>query len=216
VNIGLVNEVALIADKLGVDVWEIIDAAATKPFGFMKFTPGPGLGGHCIPIDPHYLAWRMKELNYRTRFIELASEINADMPNFVMDKVRQVLNTHRKAINGSRVLILGVAYKPDIDDVRESPALDLIRLLERDGASVEYHDPHVPSIRVEKGRRTSVELTAEALSGCDVAVIVTDHSDVDYGAVMEYAPAVVDTRNAIHRSATDPNTRAPQGWIVKA
>jgi UDP-N-acetyl-D-glucosamine dehydrogenase len=216
VNIGLVNEVALIADKLGVDVWEIIDAAATKPFGFMKFTPGPGLGGHCIPIDPHYLAWRMKELNYRTRFIELASEINADMPNFVMDKVRQVLNTHRKAINGSRVLILGVAYKPDIDDVRESPALDLIRLLERDGAEVDFHDPHVRSVRLERGSRDSVELTAERLAGSDVAVIVTDHAEVDYAAVMEHAPAVVDTRDAIRRTLPETNTRAPQGWIVKA
>ena len=134
VNIGLVNETAIIAERLGVDVWEVIDAAATKPFGFMKFTPGPGLGGHCIPVDPHYLSWKMRTLNYKTRFIELASEINSEMPVFVVDQIRDALNRNRKAVNGAKVLVLGVAYKRDIEDVRESPALDVIRLLEADGA----------------------------------------------------------------------------------
>ncbi len=143
VNIGLVNEMAIVCDKLGVDVWEVIEAAATKPFGFMKFTPGPGIGGHCIPLDPHYLAWKMRTLNYKTRFIDLASEINSQMPAFVVEKVSQALNVERKPVNGSRVLVLGVAYKRDIDDVRESPALDVIRLLEEHGASVEFHDPYI-------------------------------------------------------------------------
>ena len=143
VNIGLVNEMAIVCDKLGVNVWEVIDAAATKPFGFMKFTPGPGIGGHCIPLDPHYLAWKMRTLNYKTRFIDLASEINSEMPAFVVEKVAQALNDERKAVNGSRMLVLGVAYKKDIDDMRESPALDVIRLLEEQGADVVYHDPHV-------------------------------------------------------------------------
>ncbi len=168
VNIGLVNETAIIADRLGVDVWEVIDAAATKPFGFMKFTPGPGLGGHCIPVDPHYLSWKMRTLNYKTRFIELASEINAEMPLFVVGKVREALNSIRKAVNGSRVLLLGVAYKKDIDDLRESPALDIIGLLQADGADVAYHDPYVPFIHADEDghpEMASVELTDEALSG---------------------------------------------------
>src|SRR5687767_717307 len=147
VNIGLVNETAIIADRLGVDVWEVIEAAGTKPFGFMKFKPGPGLGGHCIPVDPHYLSWKMRTLNYKTRFIELASEINAEMPMFVVGKVREALNASRKAVNGSSVLLLGVAYKADIDDVRESPALDIIRLLQADGAAVMYSDPFVPAVQ---------------------------------------------------------------------
>jgi len=164
VNIGLVNELAQIADRLGVDVWEVIDAAATKPFGFMKFTPGPGLGGHCIPVDPHYLAWKMRTLDYRTRFIELASEVNSEMPHFVVGKVREALNHARKAVNGSRVLVLGVAYKRDIDDVRESPAIEIIEELERDGAEVRYHDPYIPEFRDDEGRhRVGVELTDELL-----------------------------------------------------
>ncbi len=152
VNIGLVNETALIADRLGVDVWEVIDAAATKPFGYMKFTPGPGLGGHCIPVDPHYLSWKMRTLNYKTRFIELASEINSEMPYFVVDKVREALNRRRKSVNGAQILLLGVAYKRDIDDVRESPALDVLKLLREDGADVSYHDPFVPALHDEGGR----------------------------------------------------------------
>ncbi|MDH3199090.1 MAG: nucleotide sugar dehydrogenase, partial [Candidatus Krumholzibacteria bacterium] len=200
VNIGLVNEMAIVCDKLGVDVWEVIDAAATKPFGFMKFTPGPGLGGHCIPIDPHYLAWKMRALNYKTRFIEIAGEVNAEMPEFWIDKVVERLNDRSKAVRGSRVLVLGVAYKKDIDDIRESPAIDIIRLLEQRGASVSYHDPHVPRLREDGMEFTSVPLTPEALAGADCVVVVTDHSAVDYDLVARHAPLVVDTRHVLRRT----------------
>ncbi|MDB4915332.1 MAG: UDP-N-acetyl-D-glucosamine dehydrogenase [Gemmatimonadetes bacterium] len=206
VNIAMANEMAIVCDKLGVDVWEVIDAAATKPFGFMKFTPGPGIGGHCIPLDPHYLAWKMRTLNYRTRFIELAGEVNTAMPAFVVEKVSQALNSVRKPLNGSSVLILGVAYKRDIDDVRESPALDVIRLLEAQGAVVSFHDPYVASIRDDDGHggdsheppriRKSVELSPAALESYDVVVIVTDHRSVDYQEIVDHAAVVVDTRNA--------------------
>jgi UDP-N-acetyl-D-glucosamine dehydrogenase len=215
VNIGLVNEVALIADRLGVDVWEVIDAAATKPFGFMKFTPGPGLGGHCIPVDPHYLSWKMRTLNYKTRFIELASEINSEMPFFVMGKIREGLNRLGKAVNGSKVLVLGVAYKPDIDDVRESPALDIIHLLEADGADVSYHDPYVARLEEDGETWESVPLTDVVLSGMDAAVIVTDHAGVDYGRVLELTPMVVDTRNATRDLGGIPTVSNPGEWIVK-
>src|SRR6266542_2579425 len=151
VNIGPVNEMQIVCDKLGISIWEVIDAAATKPFGFMKFTPGPGIGGHCIPLDPHYLAWKMRTLNYKTRFVDLASEINSQMPALVAEKIARALNEDRKAVNGSRVLVLGVAYKKNIDDMRESPALDVMRLLEEEGAAVSYHDPYVPSF-TEDGR----------------------------------------------------------------
>ena len=200
VNIGMANEMAIVCDKLGVDVWEVIDAAATKPFGFMKFTPGPGIGGHCIPLDPHYLAWKMRGLNYKTRFIDLAGEVNTAMPAFVVAKVAQALNQDRKALNGSRALILGVAYKRDIDDVRESPALDVIRLLEADGAEVVYHDPWVPTIREDHREWHSVELSAEELSRADVVVIVTDHKVIDFQRVVDHASLVVDTRNATGRT----------------
>ena len=199
VNIGLVNELAMICDRLGVDVWEVIEAAGTKPFGYMKFTPGPGIGGHCIPLDPHYLAWKMRTLNYKTRFIDLASEINSQMPDFVVDKVAHALNDDRKAVNGSRVLVLGVAYKRDIDDMRESPALDVIRLLEARGAEVAYHDPHVPSYREDGHERAGVPLTAEALAAADAVVIVTDHRATDWQFVVDHARVVVDTRNATAR-----------------
>ena len=215
VNIGLVNEVALIADRLGVDVWEVIDAAATKPFGFMKFTPGPGLGGHCIPVDPHYLSWKMRTLNYKTRFIELASEINSEMPFFVMGKVREGLNRMGKAVNGSRILVLGVAYKPNIDDVRESPALDIIHLLKADGAQVSYHDPYVPWLEEDGEAWESVPLTDELLAGLDGAVIVTDHASVDYRKVLTLAPMVVDTRNATRDLGGIPDVSNPGEWIVK-
>jgi UDP-N-acetyl-D-glucosamine dehydrogenase len=215
VNIGLVNEVALIADRLGVDVWEVIDAAATKPFGFMKFTPGPGLGGHCIPVDPHYLSWKMRTLNYKTRFIELASEINSEMPFFVMGKIREGLNRLGKAVNGSKVLVLGVAYKADIDDVRESPALDIIHLLEADGADVSYHDPYVARLEEDGETWESVPLTDAVLSGMDAAVIVTDHAGVDYGRVLELTPMVVDTRNATRDLGGIPTVSNPGEWIVK-
>jgi UDP-N-acetyl-D-glucosamine dehydrogenase len=197
VNIGLVNEMAIVCDKLGVDVWEVINAAATKPFGFMKFTPGPGIGGHCIPLDPHYLAWKMRTLNYKTRFIDLASEINSQMPAYVMEKVAQALNDERKPVNGSRVLIIGVAYKPNIDDIRESPALDVIRLLEQHGADVVYHDPFIPSFREDGHVREGVELTAQELRKADAVVIVTDHRKIDYQLLMDEANLIVDSRNAM-------------------
>lgn len=199
VNIGLVNEIAIVCDKLGVNVWEVIDAAATKPFGFMKFTPGPGIGGHCIPLDPHYLAWKMRTLNYKTRFIDLASEINSHMPEWVVQKVADALNEVRKAVRGSRVLVLGVAYKRDIDDVRESPALDVIRLLEERGAHVEYHDPFVAEFREDGHVRTGVALTDDTLAWADAVVVITDHTAVDYQRVVDHATLVVDTRNVTAR-----------------
>ena len=199
VNIGLVNEMAIVCDKLGVNVWEVIDAAATKPFGFMRFTPGPGIGGHCIPLDPHYLAWKMRTLNYKTRFIDLASEINSDMPRYVVEKVADALNDERKAVNGSRVLVLGIAYKKDIDDMRESPALDVIRLLEELGADVVYHDPYVPTFQEDGVRHAGVALTDAELGRADAVVIVTDHSSVDYQRVVNAAKLIVDTRNATAR-----------------
>lgn len=195
VNIGLVNEIAMMCDRLGVNVWEVIDAAATKPFGFMKFTPGPGIGGHCIPLDPHYLAWKMRTLNYKTRFIDLASEINAAMPEWVVRRVAASLNDHQKAVRGSRILVLGVAYKRDIDDVRESPALDIIRLLEERGAIVTFHDPYIASIREDGHVRAGVPLTPEQLAEADAVVIVTDHKAIDFQFVVDHALLVVDTRN---------------------
>jgi UDP-N-acetyl-D-glucosamine dehydrogenase len=214
VNIGLVNETAIVADRLGVDIWEVIDAATTKPFGYMKFTPGPGLGGHCIPVDPHYLSWKMRTLSYKTRFIELASEINAEMPEFVVEKVRQALNNRRKAVRGSRVLLVGVAYKKNIDDVRESPALDVLKLLQADGALVEYHDPFVPTLLEDGHRWESVPLTEKALTGADAVVILTDHSDLDFRAIYEHAPVLVDTRNAT-RGITGRGADMADSWIVK-
>jgi len=196
VNIGLVNEMAIVCDKLGVNIWEVIEAASTKPFGFMKFTPGPGIGGHCIPLDPHYLAWKMRTLNYKTRFIDLASEINSEMPAIVVRKIAQALNEEKKSVNGSRVLVLGVAYKRDIDDMRESPALDVIRLLEAQGAEVDYHDPHVSSFREDGDDHRSVDLTDDAIREADAVVIITDHSSVDYQRVVRLAQVIVDTRNA--------------------
>ena len=202
VNIGLVNEMGIVCDRLGVDVWEVIEAAATKPFGFMKFTPGPGIGGHCIPLDPHYLAWKMRTLNYKTRFIDLASEINSAMPDLVVEKVARALNDDRKSVRGSRVLVIGVAYKKNIDDMRESPALDVIRLLEERGADVAYHDPHVPTYRDEGHERTSVSLSDAELSRADAVVIVTDHSAIDYQRLSDRASLVVDTRNALAKTKT--------------
>jgi len=206
VNIGLVNEMAIVCDRLGVNVWEVIDAAATKPFGFMKFVPGPGIGGHCIPLDPHYLAWKMRTLNYRTRFIDVASEINSQMPDFVVEKVARALNDVRRSLNGSRVLVIGVAYKKNIDDIRESPALDVIRLLEERGSTVVYHDPYIPSFTEDRRTRTSVTLTAEELGHADGVVIVTDHSNIDYQLIVDHARVVVDTRNATAR-VSNPSAR---------
>lgn len=197
VNIGLVNEIAVMCDKLGLDVWEVIGAAASKPFGFMPFYPGPGLGGHCIPIDPHYLSWKLKTLNYNARFIELASEVNSSMPYFVVDKVADALNERRKAVNGSRVLVLGVAYKRDVDDIRESPALDVIHLLDEKGAEVLYHDPYVPALQHEGvPPLSSSELDDALLKAVDCVVIVTDHSTYDWARIAKHADVIVDTRNA--------------------
>ncbi len=195
INIGLVNEVALMCDKLGVDVWEVIDAAATKPFGFMKFYPGPGLGGHCIPIDPFYLSWKMKTLNYNARFIELAGEINTAMPEYVVELLTEGLNQQKKAINGSKLLILGMAYKRDIDDVRESPALDVMKLLEAKGAAVDYHDPYVAEIQWNGGHKKSVSSKDWDLTFYDAAIVITDHKNLDYEIVTRKVPLLIDTRN---------------------
>jgi len=200
VNIGLVNEMAIVCDRLGVDIWEVIEAAATKPFGFMKFTPGPGIGGHCIPLDPHYLAWKMRSLNYKTRFIDLASEVNSSMPDFVVEKIARGLNDDRKSVKGSRVLVLGIAYKRDIDDMRESPALDVMRLLEARGAEVVYHDPHVPSFREEGHEAFSVALTAAELKKADAVVVITDHTAMDYQLVADNAGLVIDTRHVFSKT----------------
>ncbi len=198
VNIGLVNEMALMCQRLGIDVWEVIEAAKSKPFGFMPFYPGPGLGGHCIPIDPLYLSWKLRALNYTARFIELASEINTSMPYHVVKMVMEALNEEGKALHGARVGILGMAYKRDIDDVRESPALDVHELLEEKGAIVSFNDPYVPSVRLSGERvARSVALSAEWLSAQDCVVIVTDHSDYDPAFLLEHARLIVDTRNKI-------------------
>jgi UDP-N-acetyl-D-glucosamine dehydrogenase len=199
VNIGLVNEMAIVCDLLGVDVWEVIEAAATKPFGFMKFLPGPGLGGHCIPIDPHYLAWKMRGLNYKTRFIDLAGEMNTEMPLFWVRKLADKLNLMGKPVKGAQVLVIGVAYKKDIDDMRESPALDIIRLLEGRGAHVKYHDPFVHAFTEDGHTMSSVPLTVEAVKASDAVMIVTDHTSLDYVMLKRNASLVVDTRNALAR-----------------
>jgi len=198
INIGLVNEMAIMCDRLGVDVWEVIDAAATKPFGFMKFTPGPGLGGHCIPIDPLYLSWKMKSFNYNARFIDLASEINTNMPRYVVSRVLDAMNDRGMVLKGAKVLVLGAAYKPDIDDVRESPALDVIGLLRQKGAQVEYHDPYVPHIHHEKDgwHMDSLRDVMKAVGEADAVVIVTDHKVYDYEAIIKSARFVFDSRNA--------------------
>lgn len=197
VNIGLVNEIALMCDKLGLDVWEVVGAAASKPYGFMPFYPGPGLGGHCIPVDPHYLSWKLRTLNYTARFIELAHDINSHMPDYVVDKVALGLNEARKAVNGSKVLVLGVAYKPNIGDVRESPAIDVIDLLEERGAEVSFHDPYVADFVAAGISFHSIELTQTALEQADCVVIVTNHADYDWDFITDHAQLIVDSRNAI-------------------
>jgi len=197
VNIALVNELKLLCLRMGIDIWEVIGAASTKPFGFHPFYPGPGLGGHCIPVDPFYLSWKAKEVDFRTRFIELAGEINTNMPYHVLASVSGALNRHKKALNGARVLVLGVAYKKDIDDLRESPSLTIIELLQKDGAQVSYHDPYFPFIG--KGRKYDLQLKCAELSDLgqyDCVVIVTDHSDYDYPGIVKESQLVVDTRNA--------------------
>jgi UDP-N-acetyl-D-glucosamine dehydrogenase len=195
INIGLANEMALMCDRMRIDVWEVIDAAATKPFGFMPFYPGPGLGGHCIPIDPFYLSWKTKQAGIEARFIELAGYINGHMPHFVADKVQNALNDAGKPVKGSRIHVMGVAYKRDIDDVRESPALDVLLLLKRRGAVVTYSDPHVAALHVDGLDLES--LPEESAAAADCVVIVTDHSAFDYQALLDRASLVVDTRNAL-------------------
>jgi UDP-N-acetyl-D-glucosamine dehydrogenase len=203
VNIGLVNEIALMCNKMGIDVWEVIEAAATKPFGFMPFYPGPGLGGHCIPIDPFYLSWKAKLAGFEARFIELAGQINGSMPEYVVTKIADALNDQKKSVNGARVLVLGVAYKADIDDIRESPALDVIRILIQKGANVVYHDPYASDDSGELAGVDSIPLTAETLAQCDCAAVITGHSNVDYELVLENVPVVVDTRNVFKGVRSD-------------
>jgi UDP-N-acetyl-D-glucosamine dehydrogenase len=203
INIGLVNEMAIMCDRLGVDIWEVIDAAATKPFGFMKFTPGPGLGGHCIPIDPLYLSWKLRALNYTARFIELASEINTGMPRYVVSKVQDALNDYRKPLKGSHILVLGVAYKPDIDDVRESPALDVIGMLKHKGAEVVYHDPFISHLKHDDWEISSVADLLTTIKQVDCVVIITNHSSYDYPAILNTAKLIVDTRNALGSDGRD-------------
>lgn len=205
VNIALVNELKLLSLRMGIDIWEVIEAASTKPFGFHPFYPGPGLGGHCIPVDPFYLSWKAKEWDFRTRFIELAGEININMPYHVIASVTNALNRQKKSLNGSKVLVLGVAYKKDIDDLRESPALTIIELLQQDGAQVSYHDPYFPFIG--RGRKYDLQMKRTELDNLgqyDCVLIVTDHSDYDYGRIVKEAKLVVDTRNAT-KGINSPN-----------
>jgi UDP-N-acetyl-D-glucosamine dehydrogenase len=201
INIGLVNELAIMCEHLGVDVWEVIDAAATKPFGFMKFTPGPGLGGHCIPIDPLYLSWKMKSFSYNARFIELASEINTNMPRYVVSRVMEALNDRSKPVRGSKILVLGAAYKPDVNDIRESPALDVIGLLRKKGADVQYHDPYIPHIHheTEGWQMDSVQDMMKAVGEADAVVVITNHKVYDYEAIVNNAKFVFDSRNATRK-----------------
>ncbi len=209
VNIGMANELAIMCAKLGIDVWEVIDAAATKPFGFMPFYPGPGLGGHCIPIDPHYLSWKLKTLDYKARFIELASEINTDMPLYVLDLVSDALNDHAKPLRGSRVLVLGVTYKRDVEDVRESPAIDIINLMRAKGAHIDYHDPYALTLQVAEDQPSlkTIDLSEDALKSYDAVVITTDHSSYDWEWIAAYSKMLVDTRNATRNVANRENIR---------
>ncbi len=210
VNIALVNEMKMILDRMDIDIWQVVRAASTKPFGFMPFYPGPGLGGHCIPIDPFYLTWKAKEVGHATRFIELAGAINTSMPHWVVEKVSLALNEHAKPVRGSKVLVIGLAYKPDIDDTRESPAFELIELLLDLGADVSYHDPHVPiapKVRKHDLRMNSVELTPDSVGGFDAVLIATDHKSVDYSLLARHASLVVDTRNAMREYASDMGAR---------
>jgi UDP-N-acetyl-D-glucosamine dehydrogenase len=196
INIALANEMAILCDRMGIPVWEVIDAAKTKPYGYMAFYPGPGLGGHCIPLDPFYLTWKARAYNYHTRLIEIAGEINNGMPEYIVGRVSRILNRAAKPLNGSRVFLLGVAYKPDIDDIRESPVLKIIGLLEKEGAVVTCNDPFIPSFRVDGREYVSAELTREALAGADIVVITTNHSCYDVDFITANARAVFDTRNA--------------------
>jgi UDP-N-acetyl-D-glucosamine dehydrogenase len=207
VNIGLVNEIALMSHKMNIDVWEVIDAAKTKPFGFMPFYPGPGLGGHCIPIDPFYLSWKARQTGFECRFIELAGHVNSSMPDYVVERVAEALNTVRKPINGSKVLLVGVAYKKDVNDMRESPALDILELLARRGALVSYSDPWVPQIKNERHALMSLDLSAALQQKPDCAVVCTDHSKFDYDLLVNSGTLIVDTRNALRGYKNSTITR---------
>ncbi len=212
INIGLANEVAIMCEKLGVNAWEVIDAAATKPFGFMKFTPGPGLGGHCIPIDPYYLSWKLKTLDYDARFIKLAGEINTQMPMHVINLINTGLNNNEKSINGSHILIVGVAYKNDIDDVRESPALDIIDLLRRAGSEVKYHDPYVEKLRFNDiFLKSIIKLDKESLENFDACVILANHSNINYNIIAKNSNLIIDTRNVFHNIKRDNIIRLGKG-----
>jgi UDP-N-acetyl-D-glucosamine dehydrogenase len=207
INIGMVNEVAIMCDKLGVDTWEVIDAAATKPFGFMPFYPGPGLGGHCIPIDPHYLSWKLKTLNYSAKFIELAGEINANMPHYVVNKIVDALNDDRKSVKGSKIVLMGLAYKKDSNDVRESPGLDILKLLKEKEADVVFHDPHVTKIHMDSEVINSEKLEPSLLKNADCVVIITDHSSYDWQFVVDHSKLIVDTRNAARKAERNNSCR---------
>lgn len=206
VNIALVNEFAMICEQLGLDIWEIIEAASTKPFGFMPFYPGPGVGGHCIPIDPHYLSWKLRAYNFYAHFIELAGEVNYRMPEYVVDRIIRHINNHGKILKGLNVLILGVSYKKNISDVRESPALDVMKLLEKGGAIVQYNDPFVPKIKWENGEKKSTELTENLLRSIDLVVLTTEHDKYDYSWIAKHANLIFDTRNAF-ANIPDPDRR---------
>jgi UDP-N-acetyl-D-glucosamine dehydrogenase len=213
VNIALVNELKVVLQAMGIDVWEVIAAAATKPFGFQAFYPGPGLGGHCIPIDPYYLTWKAREVGHATRFIELAGEVNRSMPRYVVDRTVLALNDRSKAVRGSRILVLGLAYKPDVDDVRESPSFEIIEHLEQLGADVDYHDPHVPAthkMRHHDLQMRSIELTPEALAGYDCVIVATNHAAYDWGMVVKNAKLLVDTRGVTR------NLPGPKDNVVQA
>ena len=212
INIGLVNEVAIMCEKLGVNVWEVIEAAGTKPFGFMKFTPGPGLGGHCIPIDPYYLSWKLKTLDYDARFIKLAGEINTQMPKHVVDLIRSSLNKYQKSINGSKILIFGVAYKKDIDDYRESPAIDIIEILKKEGSEVHYFDPYIPCLSFNKIMMKGLdEINPELIKDFDACVILANHSNIDYNLIDENASLIIDTRNVFGNKQGKHLIRLGQG-----
>ncbi|MDF2946816.1 MAG: wbpA [Bacillales bacterium] len=204
INIALANEMAILCEKMGIDVWEVIDAAKSKPYGFMAFYPGPGLGGHCIPIDPFYLTWKAREYNYHTRLIELAGEINNSMPEFVVNRTMNLLNEDGKALRGSKVVLLGVAYKKDIDDYRESPVLEIIKLLKKQGADFAVVDPWVPSFRVQGETIESVPMTEQLLQGADIVIVTTDHSDFDYQMIANNSKSIFDTRNAL-KNVEKPN-----------
>ena len=215
INIGLANEVAIMCEKLGINAWEVIDAAATKPFGFMKFTPGPGLGGHCIPIDPHYLSWKLKTLDYDARFIQLAGEINSSMPDHIVDITSKALNQYKKSINGSSLLVIGVAYKKDINDYRESPSIDIIELLLESGATVEYHDPFVTEIQLKNNvLKNTKTIDQNNLSSFDAVIIATDHSNIDYDKVLDHSNQIIDTRNIYGKINSEKIVTLGKGKII--